>query len=114
MHVLFVENDVGLCDAFSALAKSLGHVADVAYDGHQAMLLANEKRYDTIFLDIGLPDIDGGDLCRRLRAAGPSNLACVVAVTGDERRMREEAEHFDGLFLKPLTEESFKAALGAC
>ena len=114
MHVLFVENDVGLCDAFSALAKTLGHLADVAYDGKQAMILANATRYDTILLDIGLPDIDGSDLCKRLRAAGPCKLACVVAVTGDERRMREGGEHFDGLFLKPLTEDRFKAALGAC
>jgi DNA-binding response OmpR family regulator len=87
MRVLFVENDMRLCEAFRDLARSLGHDADVAYDGHQAMLLTRETRYDTIFLDIGLPDVDGRDLCRRLRAAGPSKLACVVAVTGDARHV---------------------------
>ncbi|WP_284505008.1 response regulator [Caballeronia sp. INDeC2] len=114
MRVLFVENDMRLCEAFRDLAISLGHVADVAYDGHQALLLAREHCYDTIFLDIGLPDVDGRELCRQLRAAGASKLACVVAVTGDERHVREQSEHFDGAFLKPLTEEGFKAALGAC
>lgn len=114
MRVLFVENDTRLCEAFRALAISLGHVADVAYDGHQAMLLIGKNRYDTIFLDIGLPDVDGRDLCRRLRAAGPSKLACVVAVTGDAGHLQEQPDHFDGAFLKPLTEEGFKAALDAC
>ncbi|WP_162069060.1 response regulator [Burkholderia sp. THE68] len=114
MRVLFVENDTRLCEAFRALAVSLGHVADVAHDGHQAMLLTRANRYDTIFLDIGLPDVDGRDLCRRMRAAGPSKLACVVAVTGDERHVQEQSEHFDGAFLKPLTEDGFKAALNAC
>ncbi|SAK83530.1 two component heavy metal response transcriptional regulator [Caballeronia fortuita] len=114
MRILFVENDTRLCDAFRDLAMSLGHVADVAYDGHEAMILATASRYDTIFLDIGLPDIDGRELCRQLRVVGPSRLACVVAVTGDERFTREPSLHFDGMFLKPFTEETFIAALGAC
>ncbi|WP_255503848.1 response regulator [Caballeronia sp. EK] len=114
MRVLFVENDMRLCEAFRDLARSLGHDADVAYDGHQAMLLTRETRYDTIFLDIGLPDVDGRDLCRRLRAAGPSKLACVVAVTGDARHVDELSDHFDGAYLKPLTEDGFKAALDSC
>ncbi|QSN64726.1 MULTISPECIES: response regulator [Burkholderiaceae] len=114
MYVLFVEDDARLCDAFRDLAVSLGHVAHVAYDGHQAMLLAAENRYDTIFIDIGLPDVDGRDLCRRLRAAGPSQLACVVAVTGDDRHRNELHEHFDGYFLKPFTADGFRAVLDAC
>lgn len=114
MHVLFVEDDERLCDAFRDLARASGHHADVAYDGHQAMLLAGANRYDTIFLDIGLPDVDGRDLCRRLRAAGPSQLACVVAVTGDDRHSDIRLEHFDGYFLKPFTEERLRAALDAC
>lgn len=114
MRVLFVEDDVRLCDAFRALALSLGYEADVAYDGQAAMLLAAEHCYDTIFLDIGLPDVDGRDLCKRLRAAGPSQLACVVAVTGDDRHRGVQQEQFDGYFLKPFTAEGFKAALNAC
>jgi two-component system, OmpR family, response regulator len=114
MYVLFVDDDVHLCDAFRALAETSGHIADVAYDGHQAMLLAAENRYDTIFLDIGLPDVDGRDLCRRLRAAGPSRLACVVAVTGNNAQDGIKQELFDGYFLKPFTEAGLRAALNAC
>jgi two-component system, OmpR family, response regulator len=114
MRVLFVDDDMRLCDAFRELARISGHFADVAYDGHQAMLLASENCYDTIFLDIGLPDVDGRDLCRRLRAAGASKLACVVAVTGDDRDKEIRRELFDGYFLKPFTEEGFHAALNSC
>jgi two-component system, OmpR family, response regulator len=114
MRVLFVEDDMGLCDAFSALAKASGHIADVAYDGQQAMLLATQHCYDTIFLDIGLPDVDGRELCRQLRASGASKLACVVAVTGDDRHKEIQQEFFDGYFLKPFTEESLRAALNSC
>lgn len=114
MRVLFVEDDVGLCDAFSALARASGHIADVAYDGTRALELASENCYDTIFIDIGLPDFDGRDLCKRLRAAGPSRLACVVAVTGDDSHRDSEQEQFDGYYLKPFTEEGFIAVLSAC
>ncbi len=114
MYVLFVDDDVLLCDAFRALAETSGHIADVAYDGHQALLLAAENCYDTIFLDIGLPDADGRDLCKHLRAAGPSKLACVVAVTGDDRQGEVRQQLFDGYFLKPFTEAGLRAALNAC
>jgi two-component system, OmpR family, response regulator len=112
--VLFVDDDVRLCDAFRDLAEASGHSADVAYNGSDAMQLAGANRYDTIFLDINLPDVDGRDLCRRLRAAGPSRLACVVAVTGSREHDGIKQELFDGFFLKPFTEAGLRAALNAC
>lgn len=114
MRVLFVEDDSRLCDAFKALAQASGHDADVAYNGQHAIQLAMDHSYDTIFIDIGLPDVDGLELCRKLRTEGQSTLACVVAVTGDDRHRAKGREHFDGYFLKPLTEEGFRAALAAC
>jgi two-component system OmpR family response regulator len=111
MQILFIEDDPRLADAFAALASDLGHRADVAYEGQTAMRLTAGKVYDTIFLDIGLPDIDGRELCQLLRAASMNAHACVVAVTGRANLSDAELASFDGYLLKPVTRETMESAI---
>ncbi|CAN7600178.1 response regulator [Caballeronia sp. LjRoot29] len=111
MHILFIEDDPRLADAFAALASDIGHRADVAYDGQAAVNLIATKTYDTIFLDIGLPDIDGRELCRQLRAASVNAQACIIAVTGRADLSDAELASFDGYLLKPVTREAMESAI---
>jgi DNA-binding response OmpR family regulator len=114
MRILFVEDNQGLADAFAALATHLGHVPDVAYDGHTALSLASTTLYDAIFLDIGLPDIDGRALCLRLRTASENAQTCVVAITGRTNLSASEIAPFDGYLLKPVTRETLEAVINNC
>lgn len=114
MLVLFVEDDSRLANAFSALADDLGHRADVAYNGATAMKLTAARVYDAIFLDLGLPDIDGRHLCQQLRDASRNSHACVVAVTGRADLSEEDLAPFDGYLLKPVSREALKAAISGC
>ncbi|SAL86873.1 two-component regulator histidine sensor kinase [Caballeronia arvi] len=57
MLFLFVEDDENIAAAFADLAASLGHHADVACSGGEALRMTGQTRYDTVFMDIGLPDI---------------------------------------------------------
>ena len=70
MPLLIVEDDRelahGLC---SSLAQS-GYAADVAADGRAAMAACAANTYDLVILDLGLPDMDGLEVLRRLRAGG--------------------------------------------
>ncbi|WP_193788610.1 response regulator transcription factor [Caballeronia glathei] len=72
MRILFVEDEPPLADAFAAIAVSIGHDPDVAHDGQSALALTSANTYDAIFLDIGLPDGDGRELCRCLVGASKS------------------------------------------
>jgi two-component system copper resistance phosphate regulon response regulator CusR len=70
MRILLVEDET---DAAAILAKGLreqSYAVDIAADGNEALEKAAVNEYDLIILDIMLPDIDGLEVCRRLRGSG--------------------------------------------
>ncbi len=67
MNVLVVEDVPDVALTFAALIRAYGHRTQVAYSGESAVRMAREFKPRTIFIDIGLPDIDGYELARRLR-----------------------------------------------
>ncbi|MFN0300375.1 MAG: response regulator [Burkholderiales bacterium] len=68
MRILLVEDDAMLADAISRALTQSAHTVDLAQNGEEAdsALVANE--YDLVFLDVGLPRIDGMEVLRRLRS----------------------------------------------
>lgn len=70
MRVLVVEDETKMAGLLKRGLEEEGHVADVARTGVDAVWLATEVAFDAIVLDVMLPDIDGFEVCRRLRAAG--------------------------------------------
>ncbi|WP_250463716.1 MULTISPECIES: response regulator [unclassified Caballeronia] len=115
MLFLFVEDDENVAHAFAELATSLGHRAEVAHSGGEALRMTGGTRYDTVFMDIGLPDIDGRTLCDYIRSAGASHDACIVAVTGHPNfRDDVETSSFDGYLPKPVTAPDLIEVIGRC
>jgi len=111
MHILFVEDHRESADAFAALATNLGYEVEVAYDGVTAIGLTDTHAFDAIFFDLSLPDADGRDLCRQVRAHGASRHACIFAVTGMTDLSDDELSPFDGYLVKPLTVDALQSAL---
>ena len=70
MRILVVDDDPSLRDALERALKLEGYAVELARDGLQAIQMADPARQDVIVLDLGLPRIDGLEVCRRLRAAG--------------------------------------------
>jgi two-component system OmpR family response regulator len=70
VRVLVVEDDIRMAAALRRGLRSDGLVVDVAGDGERALALARSTEFDAVVLDIMLPDHDGFETCRRLRAAG--------------------------------------------
>ena len=70
MRVLIVEDETKMAGLLKRGLEEEGHVADVVQTGVDAVWLATEIAYDAIVLDVMLPDFDGFEVCRRLRAAG--------------------------------------------
>jgi len=70
MHILVVEDEQRLGRLLRRSLESARHVVDVATDGETGLAAARGSAYDAIILDLGLPDIDGIEVCRQVRVAG--------------------------------------------
>jgi len=104
-RVLVVDDNIDAAATLELLLKSLGHDTCAAYDGHQALRLADEFDPDVVLLDIGMPGLDGYEVARRLRALKRERPMRIVAITGwgqdaDRRRSREAG--FDVHLVKPV------------
>jgi signal transduction histidine kinase len=94
-------------DAANSLAKLLdlgGHHVTIAHDGPRALELAVAEKPAIVFLDLGLPGMDGYEICRRARALGLSNSR-IIAMSGYgqlQDRQRTKAAGFDGHSVKPV------------
>ena len=103
-RVLVVDDNRDAADSLTMLLELRGFVASVCHDGNDALRSALQGRPDVIVLDLGLPGIDGFEVCRRLREGGMQQT-CIVAVTGfgqDEDRRRSQTVGFDAHLVKPV------------
>ena len=76
----------------------MGNETRTAYDGQEGMDAAKAFRPDVVLLDIGLPKLDGYEVCRRIREQSWSKSMVLIAVTGwgqDEDRRRSRDAGFD-------------------
>ncbi len=67
MHILIVDDEERLCRLLRRALEAQRHVVDVAADGASGLAAAQGGAYDLLILDLGLPDLDGVAVCRRLR-----------------------------------------------
>jgi CheY-like chemotaxis protein len=108
-HILVVDDNVDSADSWATMLRLPGNEVDVAYDGDEALRLADERRPDVILLDLGLPGQDGYEVCRAIRSRPWSRPMTLIAVTGwdgeDDRRRSREAG-FDLHLVKPVAPEA--------
>lgn len=70
MHLLLVEDEVGLAGAISRGLTAEGFEVDAVHNGREGLERARDQRYDAVILDIMLPGMNGYQICRTLRAEG--------------------------------------------
>jgi signal transduction histidine kinase/DNA-binding response OmpR family regulator len=104
LRVLVVDDNIDAADTLAALLEMTGYVTRVANDGHQAIEMAQAFRPQVVFLDIGLPGMNGYEVARRLRGTSGMERAFLVALTGwgtREDRERSSEAGFDHHLTKP-------------
>lgn len=104
-RILVVDDHVDSATSLSLLLGSLGHDVRTAHDGLEAIETAQTFRPDVVFLDIGMPRLDGYETARRIRRTAWGSQIVLVALTGwgqDEDRIRSEEAGFNFHLVKPL------------
>ena len=87
-RVLVVEDDPETRHFYMGVLAADGFHTYEAHNGFQALAKAIETLPDLVLTDIAVPGLDGIELCRRLRADPSTCAVRVLAVTGDDRRIR--------------------------
>jgi CheY-like chemotaxis protein len=80
-RVFIVDDNHDAAEALAALIEALGHDVRVADNGHDALSVATTWRPDVMLLDIGLPDMDGYEVARRMREIRALDHVQIVACT---------------------------------
>jgi two-component system OmpR family response regulator len=80
MRLLIVEDDAPLASGLQRILEAEGHAVDVTARGEEAVLAASQEKFDLVILDIGLPQMDGFEVLRRLRAGTPGGGPMPVLV----------------------------------
>ena len=106
LRVLIVEDNIDAAEMLQLAVSLLGHIARMAHDGASAIAAVSEFAPDVIFLDIGLPVMNGYAVAEQVRALPEGRLVHIAAVTGwgqeEDRRKAREAG-CDSHFTKPLS-----------
>lgn len=105
LDLLIVDDNADAADTLSLFLSTVGHQSRVAYEGHSALKIAAEAAPHVLLLDIGLPDIDGYELARRIRALPETVNATLIALTGYGQPADHEcsiAAGFDYHLTKPV------------
>jgi PAS domain S-box-containing protein len=71
LHVLVVDDDLGICDTLKEILEGNGCEVDVANDGKQALKRIEQRRFDLVLTDVVMPNMDGHDLYLAVRESRP-------------------------------------------
>jgi two-component system OmpR family response regulator len=114
MRVLVVEDDVRMAAALRRGLRAEGIVADVAAHGRDALQMAHTVDFDVVVLDVMLPDVDGFETCRRLRADGLwVPVIMLTARDAIDDRVRGLDQGADDYLTKPFSLAELLARLRA-
>jgi two-component system, OmpR family, response regulator MprA len=111
--VLVVEDDVSIADVLRRTIRQEGHEVRSAGDGVEALRLAEEFTPDLVVLDLGLPKLDGVEVCRRLRAESDVPILILTARTETDDRVTGLDSGADDYLVKPFERKELLARMRA-
>jgi PAS domain S-box-containing protein len=103
-RILVVDDNRDAAQSMAYLLQAEGHVVKTAFGGEEAVTQAAEFRPDLIFMDLGMPGVDGYEATRRIRARSGDRQLRIIALTGWGQaadRQRASEAGMDGHLVKP-------------
>jgi two-component system, OmpR family, response regulator MprA len=111
--VLVVEDDEAIADVLRRSLRAEGHEVKSAGDGAEALTAAEQFTPDLVVLDLGLPRLDGMEVCRRLRAESDVPILILTARTQTEDRVEGLDSGADDYLVKPFERQELLARIRA-
>ena len=113
MRLLLVEDHLSLREMMNTHLRERGFAVDAFSRGHDALAATAHTDYDAAVLDLGLPDLDGLELLRRLRAGNAAELPVIILTARDAVTDRVQGldQGADDYILKPFELAEFDARL---
>ena len=115
-RILLVEDDEAIVDVLRRTLRAEGFVVEAAPDGTTALEMSGDFLPDLVILDLGLPDIDGEDVCRHLRSEQPTAnvpILMLTARTEVDDRVRGLDSGADDYLSKPFERAEILARIRA-
>ncbi len=112
--LLVIEDNADAADLLGQILQLHGFTARLAHTGEAGLAMAGQAMPDAVLLDIGLPDLDGYDVCRRLRGMPQGQQPVVIALTGwgtGADRERASEAGCDAHLTKPADPDALLALL---
>jgi len=110
-RILIVDDNVDAADSLAMLLKLDGHEVHTVYGAAEALEASARLQPEIMFLDIGLPQMNGYEVARRLRARSDQVLPRLIALTGygqKDDRERSRAAGFNDHLVKPVAPEALE------
>jgi PAS domain S-box-containing protein len=104
-RILIVDDNRDSADSLAMLLEITGNKTYLAHDGEEALKAIEQHRPEVVLLDIGLPKLNGLEVCRRVREQPWGKNIMIIALTGwgqDDDRRRSEEAGFNGHLVKPV------------
>jgi CheY-like chemotaxis protein len=104
-RILIADDNADAADSLAMLLEMDGHSVTVVRDGREALASIEAAKPDVMLLDIGMPEIDGYEVARRVRGDSRNQSILLIAVTGwgqESDKARATAAGFDLHFTKPV------------
>jgi len=115
LRIVLVEDSLDVVHTTALLLRELGHTVEYAMNGYIALDVIRRVRPDFVVCDIGLPGVDGFEVCRQVKADPELRGVCVIALTAytDEKsRARARDAGFDGYYVKPMLPQALADLFG--
>jgi len=112
-RVLVVEDDEAIADVLRRSLRAEGHEVRSAADGVEALSEAERFVPDLVVLDLGLPRLDGAEVCRRLRAESDVPILILTARSETEDRVSGLDSGADDYIVKPFERQELLARIRA-
>ncbi len=114
LKILIIEDNPDIADTLADLLSDRGHQVSVANTGARGVELVRDERPTVVLCDLGLPGMDGHEVCRTVRGLDLDPRPIMIALTGwgreDDRRRTKEAG-FDHHLVKPIAADKLNEVL---
>jgi two-component system KDP operon response regulator KdpE len=110
-RILLVDDEPAIQRALGPLLRARGYDVDIAGSGHEALRLFADRAPDLIVLDLGLPDLEGSEVCRRIRQTSSVPIVVLSARGGEADKVAALDLGADDYVTKPFGPEELLARI---